>query len=86
MVLTGPCHTQRMAEQSIQHKATVPDPRERPTVTVEEAAVILDISRPSAYEGVRSGEIPSFRVGRRILVPTAALRRMLQLDDPQPAA
>ena len=38
------------------------------TCTVEEAAAILGISRNSAYEGVKQGQIPSIRVGKRILV------------------
>lgn len=45
--------------------------------TVEEAAKMLKISRSSAYEGVRSGQIPSVRIGKRLLVPLAALERLL---------
>ena len=51
---------------------------ERATYTIEEAAEILGIGRSSAYQAVRSGEIPTVRVGRRLLVPRAALERMLQ--------
>jgi excisionase family DNA binding protein len=49
----------------------------RLTLTVEEAAAILGISRAFAYEAVRRGDIPSIRIGRRVLVPQAALARML---------
>lgn len=49
----------------------------RLTWTVEEAADLLGISRPSGYEGVRTGAIPSVRIGRRILVPRAALEQLL---------
>jgi excisionase family DNA binding protein len=59
----------------------LPSPESQPTVTVEEAGDALGISRASAYEGVKTGEIPSIRVGRRIVVPTAALRRLLGIDD-----
>jgi excisionase family DNA binding protein len=52
------------------------DPR-RVTLTVEEAACELGISRSLAYEAVRQGEIPSIRVGRRILVPRHAFELML---------
>jgi excisionase family DNA binding protein len=45
---------------------------------VEEAAQLLGISRSFAYEAVQRGEIPSMRIGRRILVPKAALERYLQ--------
>lgn len=51
----------------------------RLTLTVEEAAAALGISRAFAYEAVHRGEIPHVRIGRRILVPKAALE---QLVDP----
>lgn len=60
---------------------TVPNPTDQPTMTVEEAGNLLGISRSTAYEAVRSGDIPSIRLGRRLLVPTAAVRRMLLLDS-----
>jgi excisionase family DNA binding protein len=47
------------------------------TYTVEEAASILRISRGSAYEAVRQGEIPSVKIGRCIRVPRAALEAKL---------
>lgn len=50
---------------------------ERRVVTVDEAAAMLRISRGSAYEAVRRNEIPTIRIGRRLLVPLAALERML---------
>ena len=51
--------------------------RERRVVTVNEAALMLRISRGAAYEAVRRKEIPTIRIGRRLLVPLAALERML---------
>ena len=51
------------------------------TLTVEETAKFLGIGRNSAYEGIRTGEIPSVRIGKRILVPRAALERLLQVAD-----
>lgn len=64
----------------------LPNPRETPTVSVEEAGRLLGISRGSAYEAVKAGEIPSVRLGRRIVVPTAALRRLLAADPTGDAA
>jgi len=49
--------------------------------TVDEVADILKISRPQAYLGVSTGQIPSIRVGKRILVPRAALEKLL--SEPQ---
>lgn len=57
------------------------DPTIQPTLSVEDTATLLGVSRASAYAAVKVGEIPSIRVGRRVLVPTAALRRLLMLDD-----
>ncbi|WP_271605667.1 helix-turn-helix domain-containing protein [Bradyrhizobium sp. CCBAU 11434] len=47
------------------------------TLTVEQVAELLQIGRNQAYEGVHSGQIPSIKIGRRYLVPTAALSRLL---------
>jgi excisionase family DNA binding protein len=49
----------------------------RATHTVEEAAAILGISRQTAYEGCRRGDIPCVRIGKRMLVPAEALARIL---------
>jgi len=49
----------------------------RIVLTVEEAAQLLGLSRGSIYEAIRRGDIPSLRVGRRILVPRVALERLL---------
>ncbi len=50
----------------------------RVTYTVTEAAGVLGISRALAYELVARGELPSIRLGRRIVVPAAALRSLLE--------
>ena len=52
-----------------------------PTITVEQAADALGIGRSSAYKGVATGEIPSVRIGGRIVVPTAAFKRLLGLNN-----
>jgi len=52
-------------------------PEQRLTMTVEEAAVILGISRATAYDAVSRGEIPCLRIGRRILIPKVAMERLL---------
>ncbi len=42
-------------------------------LTVDEVAAILRVSRDSAYQTVRAGEIRSFRVGRLIRIDRADL-------------
>jgi excisionase family DNA binding protein len=47
------------------------------TISVEEAGKWLGIGRNTAYSCVRRGEIPSLRLGRRLVVPTAKLLELL---------
>lgn len=47
------------------------------TYSVEEAGQLLGISRNSAFEAARRGDLPTIRIGRRLLVPKAALERLL---------
>ena len=47
------------------------------TLTVEETGKLLGISRGLAFKAANSGEIPTIRIGRRLLVPGEQLRRML---------
>jgi excisionase family DNA binding protein len=49
----------------------------RATYDVEETARILGLGRSATYEAIRRGEIPSIRIGKRLLVPRAALDRLL---------
>lgn len=56
---------------------TLDELRSRVTCTVEQAAVALGVSRSSAYEAARRGEIPTIRVGRRLRVSCPALLSML---------
>jgi excisionase family DNA binding protein len=50
----------------------------RLTVTVDEAAVALGVSRVSLYTAIKNGEFGSIiRIGRRILIPKAALEKLL---------
>ena len=46
-------------------------------MTVDEAAAALGISRGLAYQLVRQGDIPSLRLGRRIVIPRHALEAKL---------
>jgi excisionase family DNA binding protein len=54
----------------------------RLTYTLTEAASRLGISRALAYEAAQRGELPVCRIGRRVLVPRAALLRLLGQDGP----
>jgi len=55
---------------------------ERATRTIQESARILGIGRNQAYEAAKRGEIPTIRIGKRLLVPMAALDRLLENGKP----
>jgi hypothetical protein len=65
------------------HKpASLADVRDLGTVPVwhpsrASAAGVLGVARDLAYTLARSGELPTVRLGRRLVVPIPALRRML---------
>ncbi|HPC72554.1 MAG TPA: helix-turn-helix domain-containing protein [Treponema sp.] len=54
---------------------------EKLTLTVEETAQLLDLSRSLTYEAVRNGTIPSIKIGRRYLIPKQGIERMLDIQS-----
>ncbi|MDI1347116.1 MAG: helix-turn-helix domain-containing protein [Pseudolabrys sp.] len=50
---------------------------DRTTLTVEEAAKVLGISRASGYAAARERTLPTVKIGRRLLVARVALERLL---------
>lgn len=44
----------------------------RATISIEEAAALLGIGRTAAYEAANRGQLPTRRLGRRLLVPVPA--------------
>jgi hypothetical protein len=49
---------------------------------------ILPVGRNSIYDACNSGQIECFRIGKKIIIPTAPLRKRLGLagDDNEPTA
>jgi excisionase family DNA binding protein len=47
------------------------------TISVPEAGKRLGLSRNSAYQAAKKGELPVIRIGRRLLVSVFALDEML---------
>jgi len=62
------------------------DPKNSTPYTIQEAARLLGISRNSAYDAAKMKQIPVIRIGRRLLVPRAALDRMLDGASAKPAS
>jgi len=52
-------------------------------ITVPEAAALLGLSRNFGYELVRRRQLPVIRFGKRLLIPRAALEKMLEKGVPQ---
>ncbi len=77
----------RLTPADLRERALTPaDLRERAVITVEEAGNLLGVARSGAYAAVKRGEIPTVRIGRRLVVPTATLLRMLGVPSDAPAA
>lgn len=51
-------------------------------VNVPEACRLLSLGRSSLYELIGSGDLRVIRVGRRVLVPTAELDRVIEQRMP----
>lgn len=56
---------------------TLDEARRRLTVTVPEAGQLLGIGRDSAYRAADRGEIPTLKLGRRLVVPVPKLLALL---------
>ncbi|MCX6006398.1 MAG: helix-turn-helix domain-containing protein [Chloroflexi bacterium] len=56
----------------------VNQPGKRLVYSVTEAMTLLGISRASAYNLIRTGQIPFLRFGTRIVIPRVALLKMLE--------
>lgn len=56
---------------------------ERLAFTISETARALGISRDAAYQAAARGELPTIRLGGRILVSRDALERLLSIEQRQ---
>ena len=77
--------TRRIVSDALAIAGTVPHvdviaARDRLALSVPEAGVLLGISRALAYELVARGELPALRLGRRLVIPRAALVALV--EDP----
>jgi len=74
-------HHEHLGTVEAAQETPTPQVVDRLTWTVAEAAQLLGISRTCAYEAAHRGELPVRTIGRRMVVPRSALRRLL---DEQP--
>jgi len=59
----------------------IPDPADEPTISVQRTAAILGVAKSAAYVAVQKGQIPAFRIGRQLRVPTAWLVKITSADQ-----
>ena len=52
-------------------------------LSADEVAATLGVSRAKVYEAIQVGELPSIRLGRRVLVPARSLAQMFGVEEPQ---
>ena len=45
--------------------------------TVDETQKLLKLGRTATYEAIRRGDIPSIKIGGRVLVPKSGLLRLI---------
>lgn len=59
------------------------DLNHRAVISAEEAFRLLGIDRSTGYKAIREGSfpVPVLHIGRLIRVPTAALKRLLEVDQ-----
>jgi hypothetical protein len=49
-------------------------------VPISTTSLALGTGQYAVRQGIKAGDIPSIRVGRKIMVPTAPLRKLLGID------
>ena len=59
-----------------------PGGRPKRTYSVREVAEILGVSKSTAYECVRTGQLPAVKLRSRILVPVEAVEALLASARP----
>ena len=64
---------------------TLDEVRQRTTLSVPEAGAVLGLSRNTSYQAAERGDIPTIRIGRRMVVPVPRLLAMLE-GNPKSAA
>ena len=76
----------RINRTPVSPATTTPQPVVHMTLTVDEMATELNISRPTAYELVKLPDFPAFNIGHRVLVSRSGLQRWIDRQCEQKAA
>jgi excisionase family DNA binding protein len=60
--------------------------RETSVISIKEVAEMMGLSLGVVYGAVKSGQIPSITVGRRVVVPRAPFYRLIGREEGAPRA
>lgn len=58
----------------------IPNPVQSPVLSVAETAELLGLGKEATYRAIAKGEIPSVRIGKKILVPTTQILSLLGIQ------
>ena len=70
-----------MADTTVVRRQILSRLEGRAALSVVEVAELLGIGRSAAYEACRRGDIPTRRLGRRLLIPVPALLEWLGVSQ-----
>ncbi len=59
---------------------------EKLALSVTEAGALMDLGRDKVYDLINDGSLPSFKIGKRRLVPASAVRDFVERLTAQPVA
>lgn len=65
---------------------TMDQVRGRATLTVPEAGALLGLSKNSSYQAAKRDQLPTLRIGHRLVVPVPRLLAMLEGEGDPDAA
>jgi hypothetical protein len=75
-----------LPERPARDVLTIDELRERAVVGVPTGGAVLGLSRSASYRAAERGEIPTIRLGRRLVVPVPRLLAMLEGEAATDAA
>lgn len=56
------------------------DPFSKPTMSVPDAGELLGLGRNAAYDAAKRGDLPTIKIGGRVMVITSKLREMMDVQ------
>ena len=62
-------------------RRTVADLRRLTYLTVPDAGAYIGLGRAASYAAAQRGDLPTIRIGRRVVVPAPMLLRLLGVDE-----